>query len=122
MGVPTVLIARTDADAATLITSDIDERDHQFITGERTTEGFFHVNNGIEQGIARGLSYAPYSDLIWMETSNPDLGYAREFAEAVHEKYPGKMLAYNCSPSFNWAANLSQAEMETFREELAEMG
>ncbi|WKN43052.1 isocitrate lyase [Tunicatimonas pelagia] len=122
MGVPTVLIARTDADAATLITSNIDESDHRFITGERTSEGFFHVNNGIEQGIARGLSYAPYSDLIWMETSNPDLGYAREFAEAIHEKYPGKMLAYNCSPSFNWAANLSQAEMETFREELAEMG
>ena len=122
MGVPTVLIARTDADAATLITSDIDERDHRFITGERTNEGFFYVNNGIEQGIARGLSYAPYADLIWMETSNPDLGYAREFAQAMHAQYPGKMLAYNCSPSFNWAANLSVAEMETFREELAAMG
>ncbi|MEM9675061.1 MAG: isocitrate lyase [Bacteroidota bacterium] len=122
MGVPTVLIARTDADAATLITSDIDERDHHFITGERTNEGFFYVNNGIEQGIARGLSYAPYADLIWMETSNPDLGYAREFAQAMHAQYPGKMLAYNCSPSFNWAANLSITEMETFREELAAMG
>ncbi|PTX62626.1 isocitrate lyase [Kordia periserrulae] len=122
MGVPTLIIARTDADAANLLTSDIDERDHQFITGERTNEGFFHVNNGIQQGIARGLSYAPYADLIWMETSNPDLDYAREFAEAIHAQYPDKMLAYNCSPSFNWAAKLSVAEMETFREELAAMG
>jgi isocitrate lyase len=122
MGVPTLIIARTDADAANLLTSDIDERDHTFITGERTNEGFFHVNNGIQQGIARGLSYAPYADLIWMETSNPDLDYAREFAEAIHAQYPNKMLAYNCSPSFNWAAKLSVAEMETFREELAAMG
>ncbi|KAB8152907.1 isocitrate lyase [Kordia sp. TARA_039_SRF] len=122
MGVPTLIIARTDADAANLLTSDIDKRDHQFITGERTNEGFFHVNNGIQQGIARGLSYAPYADLIWMETSNPDLDYAREFAEAIHAQYPDKMLAYNCSPSFNWAAKLSVAEMETFREELAAMG
>lgn len=122
MGVPTVLIARTDADAATLITSDIDERDHKFISGKRTSEGFYEVNNGIEQGIDRGLSYAPFCDLIWMETSNPDLGYAREFAEAIHAKYPGKMLAYNCSPSFNWAAHLSKSEMLTFRESLAEMG
>ena len=122
MGVPTLIIARTDADAANLLTSDIDKRDHQFITGERTNEGFFHVKNGIQQGIARGLSYAPYADLIWMETSNPDLDYAREFAEAIHAQYPDKMLAYNCSPSFNWAAKLSVAEMETFREELAAMG
>ena len=122
MGVPSLIIARTDADAANLITSDIDERDKSFITGERTNEGFFHVKNGIEQGIARGLSYAPYADLIWMETSNPDLDYARQFAEAIHQLYPDKMLAYNCSPSFNWAAKLSVKEMETFREELAAMG
>ncbi len=122
MGVSTLIVARTDADAANLLTSDIDERDAEFVTGERTNEGFFHVNNGIKQGIARGLSYAPYADLVWMETSNPDLDYAREFAEAIHAQYPGKMLAYNCSPSFNWAAKLSVAEMETFREELAAMG
>ncbi|WP_420574320.1 isocitrate lyase [Kordia sp.] len=122
MGVPTLIIARTDADAANLLTSDIDPKDAEFVTGERTHEGFFHVNNGIKQGIARGLSYAPYADLVWMETSNPDLDYAREFAEAIHAQYPGKMLAYNCSPSFNWAAKLSVAEMETFREELAAMG
>ncbi|MDZ4846981.1 MAG: isocitrate lyase [Chitinophagales bacterium] len=121
MGVPTIVIARTDADAANLITSDIDERDHKFITGERTGEGFYRVKNGIEQGIDRAISYAPFADLIWMETSNPDLGYAKEFADAVHEKYPGKMLAYNCSPSFNWAAHLSVPEMETFREKLADM-
>lgn len=123
MGVSTLVIARTDADAANLITSDIDPRDHKFIkTGERTSEGFYHVNNGIEQGIDRGLSYAPYADLVWMETSNPDLGYAKEFADAMHEKFPGKMLAYNCSPSFNWAKHLSVAQMETFRENIAEMG
>lgn len=122
MGVPSIIIARTDADAANLLTSDVDERDHEFVTGERSTEGFFYVNNGIQQGIARGLSYAPYADLIWMETSHPDLEQARQFAEAIHEKYPGKMLAYNCSPSFNWAAKLSVAEMEVFREELAKMG
>ncbi|HMU07431.1 MAG TPA: isocitrate lyase, partial [Kaistella sp.] len=98
-GVPTVLVARTDADAADLLTSDIDERDHKFITGERTSEGFYYVKNGVEQGIDRGLSYAPYADLIWMETSNPDLDYARKFAEGIHAKFPGKMLAYNCSPS-----------------------
>ena len=121
-GVPTVLVARTDADAADLLTSDIDDRDKKFVTGKRTSEGFFEVKNGVEQGIDRGLSYAPYADLIWMETSNPDLDYARKFAEGIHAKYPGKMLAYNCSPSFNWAAKLSVAEMETFREELAKMG
>lgn len=122
MGVSTIIIARTDADAGTLITSDIDERDHKFINGKRTSEGFYEVNNGIAQGIDRGLSYAEYADLIWMETSNPDLGYAREFAQAIHEKYPEKMLAYNCSPSFNWAAHLSESEMLTFRESLADMG
>lgn len=121
-GVPTVLIARTDADAANLITSDIDPRDHKFIKGDRTNEGFYYVNNGIDQGIDRGLAYAPYSDLVWMETSNPDLAYAKEFADAIHAQFPGKMLAYNCSPSFNWAAKLSVPEMETFREKLAEMG
>lgn len=121
-GVPTLLIARTDADAADLLTSDIDERDHRFITGERTSEGFYRVKCGVEQGIDRGLSYAPYADLIWMETSNPDLEQARRFAEGIHAKFPGKMLAYNCSPSFNWAAKLSVAQMETFREELAKMG
>ena len=122
MNVPSLIVARTDADAANLITSDVDERDRKFITGERTPEGFFYVNCGVEQGIDRGLSYAPYADLIWMETSNPDLDYARKFAEGIHAKFPGKMLAYNCSPSFNWAAKLSVPEMETFREELAAMG
>lgn len=122
MGVPAIIVARTDADAANLLTSDVDERDRKFITGERTDEGFFHVNNGIEQGIDRGLSYAPYADLIWMETSNPDLEQARKFAEAIHAQYPDQILAYNCSPSFNWAAKLSVEEMETFREELAAMG
>jgi isocitrate lyase len=122
MNVPTLIIARTDADAANLITSDIDERDKKFITGERTAEGFFYVNCGLEQGIDRGLSYAPYADLIWMETSTPDLEQARQFAKAIHAKFPGKLLAYNCSPSFNWASKLSVAEMETFREDLADMG
>lgn len=122
MGVPTVLVARTDAEAANLITTDVDERDSAFITGERTSEGFYHVNNGLEQCISRGRSYAPYADLLWMETSNPDLGLAREFAQAIHEKYPDQMLAYNCSPSFNWASHLTQAEMAAFRENLAEMG
>ncbi len=121
-GVPAVIVARTDADAADLLTSDIDGRDQKFVTGNRTTEGFFEVKNGVEQGIDRGLSYAPYADLIWMETSNPDLEYAKRFAEGIHAKFPEKMLAYNCSPSFNWAAKLSVAEMETFREELAKMG
>ncbi|QSE98465.1 isocitrate lyase [Fulvivirga lutea] len=120
--VPTLLVARTDAEAANLITSDVDPRDHKFITGERTNEGFYHVKNGLEQGIDRGLSYAPYADLIWMETSNPDLGLAKEFAQAIKEKYPEQMLAYNCSPSFNWASKLSVKQMETFRENIAEMG
>ncbi|CAA9196316.1 Isocitrate lyase [Flavobacterium bizetiae] len=122
MGVSTLIVARTDADAANLLTSDADPRDAKFITGEKTNEGFFYVNSGIDQGIARGLSYAPYADLIWMETSNPDLVYAKKFADAMKKEFPDKMLAYNCSPSFNWAAKLSVAEMETFREDLAAMG
>lgn len=122
MGVPTVVIARTDADAANLLTSDVDERDQRFIFGPRTHEGFFKVKNGVEQAISRGLSYAPYADLIWCETSHPDLGEAREFARAIKAAYPQKMLAYNCSPSFNWARKLSKNEMFSFREELAELG
>ena len=122
-GVPTLIVARTDAEAANLITSDIDPRDHKFIIpGSRTSEGFYYVKNGLEQGIDRALSYAPYADLVWMETSNPDLGMAREFAQAVREKYPNQMLAYNCSPSFNWAKHLTVSQMETFREDLAAMG
>ncbi|MCG9899810.1 MAG: isocitrate lyase [Hydrotalea sp.] len=120
--VPTVLIARTDAEAANLITSDVDERDLPFIAGERTAEGFYAVKNGVEQCISRGLSYAPFADLIWMETSHPDLDVAKEFAAAIHAKFPGKMLAYNCSPSFNWSKFMSEAKMETFREELAALG
>ncbi len=121
-GTSTLVIARTDAEAANLITSDIDPRDHKFITGQRTPEGYYYVKNGLEQGIDRGLSYASYADLIWMETGNPDLGLAREFAAGIHAKYPGKMLAYNCSPSFNWAKYMDVKQMETFREELAAMG
>jgi isocitrate lyase len=122
MGVSTIVIARTDANAATLITSDIDERDHKFITGERSSEGFYLVKAGINQAISRGLSYAPYADLLWCETSRPDLMEARKFAHAIHEEFPGKLLAYNCSPSFNWKANLDEKTMVNFREELAEMG
>lgn len=122
LGVPSIIIARTDADAANLLTSDIDERDQKFITGEKSSEGFYYVNNGVKQAIDRGLSYAPYADLLWMETSNPSLEEARQFAEAIHAKYPGKLLAYNCSPSFNWASKLTVAEMEVFRENLAAMG
>ena len=121
-GVPTVLIARTDADAANLITSDSDDRDHPFITGERTPEGFYRTKSGLDQAIARGLAYAPYADLIWCETSKPDLEQARRFADAIHAIYPGKLLAYNCSPSFNWKANLDDETMKTFREELGKMG
>lgn len=120
--VPTLVIARTDAEAANLITSDIDPRDAKFIEGSRTSEGFYYVKNGLEQGIDRGLSYAPYADLIWMETGNPDLGLAREFAQGIHAKYPGKMLAYNCSPSFNWAKYMDEKQMLTFREDLAALG
>jgi isocitrate lyase len=122
MNVPTLVIARTDGEAANLITSDIDERDRPFLTGERTAEGFYRVRNGLEQCIARGLAYAPYSDLLWMETSKPDLNIARAFAEGIHKVYPGKLLAYNCSPSFNWSKYLDRAQMLTFREELAAMG
>lgn len=122
MGVPTCIIARTDADAANLITSDVDERDRKFILGERSAEGFYYVRNGVEQAIDRGLSYAPYADLIWMETSHPSIEEAKAFAEAIHAQFPGKLLAYNCSPSFNWASKLSVAEMESFREELAALG
>ncbi len=120
--VPTLVIARTDAEAANLITADIDPRDTKFLTGERTPEGFYYVKNGLEQGIDRGLSYAPYADLIWMETGNPDLGLAREFAQGIHAKFPGKMLAYNCSPSFNWAKYMDEKAMLTFREDIAAMG
>ncbi|GAB3306504.1 isocitrate lyase family protein [Hymenobacter tenuis] len=124
MGVPTLVVARTDADAADLITSDVDDRDKPFILqeAERTSEGFYRVRCGVEAGIARGLAYAPYADLIWMETSTPDLEQARRFADAIHAQFPGKLLAYNCSPSFNWAAKLSVEQMESFREELAAMG
>jgi isocitrate lyase len=122
MDVPTILIARTDANGAKLITSDIDERDQEFLTGGRTHEGFFHIKDGIETAIARGLAYAPYADLIWCETSKPDIEEARQFAEAIHAKYPGKLLAYNCSPSFNWKKNLSTEEIASFQQELAFLG
>ena len=122
MGVPTVIIARTDADAANLITSDVDPADAPFLTGERTMEGFYRVKPGIEQAIARGLAYAPYADVVWCETSTPDLEQARVFAEAIHEKFPGKLLAYNCSPSFNWKKKLSDEEIASFQEEIGAMG
>jgi len=122
MGVPTVIIARTDADAASLITSDVDPSDHEFLTGERTMEGFYGVNAGIDQAISRGLSYAPYADVVWCETSEPNLEQAQRFAEAIHEKFPGKLLAYNCSPSFNWKKKLSEEEISRFQEEIGAMG
>lgn len=122
MGVPTLLVARTDADAANLLTSDIDPADRPFCTGERSAEGFYYVHAGIQQAIARGLAYAPYADLIWMETSKPDLAEARAFAQAIHAVYPSKMLAYNCSPSFNWASKLDREALLNFREELAALG
>ncbi|WP_028918408.1 isocitrate lyase [Pseudoxanthomonas sp. J35] len=122
MGVPTLLVARTDAEAADLLTSDIDENDRPFCTGERTVEGFYRVRNGLEQSIARGLAYAPYADLVWCETGKPDLEFARKFAEAIHAKYPGKMLAYNCSPSFNWKKNLDDATIAKFQKEIASYG
>jgi isocitrate lyase len=124
MGVPTVLIARTDAHSATLITSDVDPADEPFIdkSQARSSEGFYYIRSGVGMAIARGLSYAPYADLLWWETSTPDLGEAREFAQAIHEKFPGKLMAYNCSPSFNWRAFLSEEQLLTFREKLAEMG
>jgi isocitrate lyase len=122
MGVPTILIARTDANAAELLTSDIDPADHPFLTGERTPEGFFRIRPGLDTAIARGLAYAPYADLIWCETSEPDLEEARRFAEAIHAKFPGKLLAYNCSPSFNWKKKLDDKTIAKFQDELGNMG
>jgi len=123
LDVPTLVIARTDADSGDLLTSDVDPRDRTFITSdERTTEGFYRVDAGLEMAIARSLTYAPYADLLWFETSTPDVGEAREFAEAIHAEYPDKMLAYNCSPSFNWKAKLSDEEIASFQEEIAKLG
>ncbi|KRO45021.1 MAG: isocitrate lyase [Actinobacteria bacterium BACL4 MAG-120813-bin39] len=122
MNVPLVILARTDANAAKLITSDCDANDKPFLTGERSAEGFYYVKNGIDQAIARGLAYAPYCDLIWCETDKPDLAEAKKFAEAIHAKFPGKLLAYNCSPSFNWKKYLTESEMQTFQQKLGDMG
>ena len=122
MGVPTLIMARTDADSANLLTSDIDERDRAFCTGERTPEGFFRIRGGIESAIARGLAYAPYADLIWCETSHPDMAEAKQFAQAIRSQYPDKILAYNCSPSFNWRKNIDEATIARFQPELAKMG
>ncbi|MDX1522365.1 MAG: isocitrate lyase, partial [Anaerolineae bacterium] len=122
MGVPTIVVARTDADSAKLITSDIDPYDHEFMTGERTPEGFFRTTGGLKSAISRGLAYAPYADLIWCETSTPNLDDARTFAEAIHAKFPGKMMAYNCSPSFNWKQHLDEATIAKFQRELGAMG
>jgi isocitrate lyase len=122
MGTPTVLLARTDAEAADLVTSDVDENDRPFITGERTVEGFFKTRPGFDQALSRGLAYAPYADLIWCETGKPDLEFARKFAEGIHKHFPGKMLAYNCSPSFNWKKNLDEATIAKFQRELGAMG
>ena len=122
MGVPTLLVARTDAEAADLLTSDVDANDQEFCTGERTVEGFYKVRNGLDQAISRGLAYAPYADLVWCETGKPDLEFARKFAEAIHAKFPGKLLAYNCSPSFNWKKNLDDATIAKFQKEIAAYG
>jgi isocitrate lyase len=122
MGTSTIIVARTDADSATLITSDVDPYDRPYITGERTSEGFFHIRNGVETAILRGLAYAPYADVLWMETSTPDLKIAKQFADAIHEKFPGKMLAYNCSPSFNWRKHLSDDQIAAFQIELGKLG
>src|SRR5437763_265530 len=122
MGVPTLIMARTDANSAHLLTSDVDERDREFLTGERTSEGFYCIRGGLDSAIARAIAYAPYADLIWCETSEPNLEEARRFADAVHEKFPGKMLAYNCSPSFNWKKKLDEATIARFQRELAGMG
>src|SRR6186997_463489 len=119
MGVPTLIVARTDAEAADLLTADIDPNDQPFTTGERTVEGFYKTTNGLDQAISRGLAYAPYADLVWCETGKPDLEFARKFAEAIHAKFPGKLLAYNCSPSFNWKKNLDDATIAKFQHELA---
>jgi isocitrate lyase len=122
MGVSTIIIARTDANGASLITSEIDPRDKKFITGKRSNEGFYYVNNGLDQAIDRGLSYAPYADMLWCETARPNLEEARRFAEAIHAEFPGKPLSYNCSPSFNWESNLNEKELREFREALADLG
>jgi isocitrate lyase len=122
MGVPTVVLARTDAEAANLLTADVDQRDQEFCTGERTAEGFYRVRNGLEQAISRGLAYAPYADLVWCETGKPDLEFAKQFAEAVQKENPGQLLAYNCSPSFNWKKNLDDATIAKFQRELGAMG
>src|SRR5699024_6903397 len=122
MGTPTLIMARTDANAADMVTSDVDPADAEFITGERTPEGFYRTKAGIDQAIARGLAYAPYADLIWCETAEPNLEEAKQFADAIHEKYPNKLLAYNCSPSFNWKAKLSDDEIASFQQEIAKMG
>lgn len=122
LNVPTIIIARTDADSAKLITSDIDKADRPYISGIRTEEGFYDITGGLAMAIARGLAYAPYADLIWCETSHPDLGEAKIFAEAIHEQYPGKMLAYNCSPSFNWKKHLNEVQIANFQKELGAMG
>ncbi len=122
MGVPTLIVARTDAEAADLLTSDIDPNDLPFCTGERTVEGFYKTRNGLQQAISRGLAYAPHADLVWCETGKPDLEFARKFAEAIHAKYPGKLLAYNCSPSFNWKKNLDDATIAKFQKEIASYG
>jgi isocitrate lyase len=122
MGVPTIIVARTDAEAADLLTSDVDDNDKAFCTGERTVEGFYKTYPGLEQAISRGLAYAPYADLVWCETGKPDLEYARKFAAAIHAKFPGKMLAYNCSPSFNWKKNLDDATIAKFQQELGALG
>ncbi len=122
LNVPTILVARTDAEAADLITSDVDDNDKPFCTGERTVEGFYRTKPGLQQAVSRGLAYAPYADLVWCETGKPDLAYAKAFAEAIHAKFPGKMLAYNCSPSFNWKKNLDDATIAKFQKELGAMG
>jgi isocitrate lyase len=122
MGVPTLIVARTDAEAADLLTSDVDDNDKPFVTGERTVEGFYKTRNGLDQAISRGLAYAPWADLVWCETGKPDLAFARKFAEAIHAKYPGKLLAYNCSPSFNWKKHLDDATIAKFQRELGAMG
>ena len=122
MGVPTIVLARTDAEAADLVTSDVDDNDKPFCTGERTVEGFYRTRNGLDQAVSRGLAYAPYADLIWCETGKPDLAFAKAFADAIQAKFPGKMLAYNCSPSFNWRKNLDDATIARFQRELGAMG
>jgi isocitrate/methylisocitrate lyase len=122
MGVPTIVLARTDAEAADLVTSDVDANDRPFLTGERTIEGFYKSRNGLDQAVARGLAYAPYADLIWCETGKPDLAFAKAFADAIRDQFPGKLLAYNCSPSFNWKKNLDDATIAKFQRELGAMG